>query len=142
MFLREKKGVFLGAFSFLDGVSEVKKNESLTAFFTLKGGEEFLKDHFSDFPVMPGVLQLESLKQAASKLLEETDGSRTPFRFWTIDSVKYGRFVAPGSRLRIFVRLLRQEGEISYFEGRIDFAPGDKAAGRTILADFTLVPAR
>ncbi len=131
----------MGAFSFLDSVSEVKKNESLTAFFTLKGGEEFLKDHFSDFPVMPGVLQLESLKQAASRLLAETGADKTPFRFRTIGSVKYGQFVAPGSKLKIFVRLVRQEGEVSYFEGRIDMADGEKAR-RTILADFTLVPAR
>ncbi len=130
----------MGAFSFVDGVSEVKKNESLTAFFTLKGTEEFLKDHFTDFPVMPGVLQLESLKQTASRLLWERAEEKPRFRFQTINSVKYGQFVAPGSKLKIFVRLIKEEGSIFYFEGRIDFAGGGMTAGRTILADFTLVP--
>ena len=45
----------MGAFSFIDKISEVEKDQSITAFFTLKGTEEFLKDHFEDFPVMPSL---------------------------------------------------------------------------------------
>ena len=121
----------MSVFSFLDNVVEVKKNESLTAFFTLKGGEEFLKDHFADFPVMPGVLQLESLKQAASRLLGGPE-----CRFEKIHSVKYGQFVKPGQRLKVWVRLVNREGRRARFEGRIDLVGG--TAPRAVLADFTV----
>ena len=132
----------MGIFSFIDSVSEVKKNESLTAFFTLSGNEEFLKDHFTGFPVMPGVLQLELLRQAASRFLCESSGGRTFFRFQKIGSVKYGQFVKPGNALKVFVRLIKKENQVSHWEGRIDFADGQKPVGRTILADFTLVQAQ
>ena len=130
----------MSVFSFLDSISEVKKNESLTAFFELKGDEEFLKDHFQDFPVMPGVLLIESLKQAASCLLSESRGGKPLYRFGSIGSVKYGQFVKPGNLLRIFVRLLPSGGD-PHFEGRMDLVDGPGPPSRAILADFTLVPA-
>lgn len=128
----------MGVFCFLDEVTEVKKNESLTAFFTLKGSEEFLKDHFAEFPVMPGVLQLESLRQAASKLL---GGPADACRFENVASVKYGQFVKPGRLIKIFVRLTHREGNSARFEGRIDLMEGDRPAGRAVLADFTVTAA-
>ena len=127
-------------FNFLGQISEVKKGESLTAFFTLDAREEFLKDHFVDFPVMPGVLQLESLRQAASRYLNETEGSAAFYRFESISTVKYGQFVKPGSRLKIFVRFLKKEKQSSFFEGRMDLVDQDRLLGRAILADFALVP--
>ena len=140
MFLEEKGPFVLSVFSFIDTVSEVKKGESLTAFFTLKPGEEYLKDHFMDFPVMPGVLQLEALKQAASRFLNETEGTAESYRLETARSVKYGQFIKPGTRLKIFVRFLKKEGRSSHFEGRMDRVEEDRLAGRSILANFSLVP--
>ncbi len=134
-----EKGPFLSVFIFMDEVSEVKKNESLTAFFTLKGDEEFLKDHFADFPVMPGVLQLESLRQAASKLLAGSGDGQ--YLFDRISSVKYGQFVRPGNRVKIFVRLLHHEGRMARFEGRIDLVDGQRPVARAVLADFTMTAA-
>lgn len=129
-------------FKFIDSVGEVKTNESLTAYFTLKGNEEFLKDHFSDFPVMPGVLQLESLKQAACLLLTKSEEGAAPHRLEKIGTVKYGQFVKPGSLLKIFVRLVKKESPRVFFEGRIDLVDGEKSLGRAILADFSLVPVK
>jgi len=127
----------LAVFSFIDDVAEVRKSESLTAFFTLDPGQEFLKDHFESFPVMPGVLQVESLRQAASRLLTETGGPGF-YRLESIGSVKYGQFVKPGSRLKIFVRFLKKENSSFRFDGRIDLMDGDRSLGRVIAADFSL----
>ncbi len=132
----------MAIFSFIESVSEVKKGESLTAFFTLKQEEEYLKDHFAGFPVMPGVLQIESLRQAASRLLAETEGRPGFYRLGTLDSAKYGQFVKPGSRLKIFVQMTKKENQAAHFEGRIDLVDGDKSMGRVILAGFSLVPVR
>ena len=91
---------------------------------------------------MPGVLQLESLKQAATRLLWESAGEKSYYSFQTIGPVKYGQFVKPGSLLKIFVHLLKKEDQVAHFQGRIDLADGQKQAGRAILADFTLAGAR
>ncbi len=133
----------MGAFSFIDRIAEVKKNETLTAFYTLKGSEEFLKDHFDGFPVMPGVLLLETLAQAASKLLvlsKDTPGDF--FRLVSVGEVKFGRFIKPESELKIVVRLLKKEGSFRSFEGRIDWVndPENRLPKKALTANLTLGP--
>jgi 3-hydroxyacyl-[acyl-carrier-protein] dehydratase len=134
---------FVRVFCFVDRVSEVKKNESLTAFYTLKGREEFLKDHFSGFPVMPGVLLLEALKQAAGELLrrslKETDRF---YRILRVSSVRFGQFVKPGMNLEITARFLKEERQNYFFEGEIETlgTDGSKVLRKALTASFVLVP--
>ena len=126
----------MSVFSFVDKVTDSVKDQSLTAYFTLTGDEEFLKDHFSGFPVMPGVLLLEALKQASQKILHPIDASR----FVSAEDVKFGQFVKPGSHLRIQSKFLKKEGPLHYFDGRIDLmnAAGDKAQGKALTASLIL----
>jgi 3-hydroxyacyl-[acyl-carrier-protein] dehydratase len=134
----------LSAFSFVDRISEVEKDQSITAFFALKGSEEFLKDHFDGFPVMPGVLLLESLKQAASLLLAGWAGAEnSDFRLEEVREAKFGQFVKPGSLLRIFARVEKKEDGRVFLEGRIDLmGEHNVPLGRALAASFSLVPAR
>ncbi|MGH7198275.1 MAG: 3-hydroxyacyl-ACP dehydratase FabZ family protein [Candidatus Omnitrophota bacterium] len=130
-------------FCFIDKVAEVKKNQSLTALFTLTGSEEFLQDHFSGFPVMPGVLLLECLKQAAESLLALSGKAQAPpYRLTGVEDIRFGQFVKPGSDLKIFVQQLAGEGDAFSFEGRIDLLDGpDGASGKKALtARITLAP--
>lgn len=121
----------------------MEKDQSITAFFTLKGNEEFLRDHFEDFPVMPGVLLLESLKQAATLIIGGWANAETPyFRLDEVQEVKFGQFVKPGSLLRIAARLVRKEGPRAFMEGRMDLMDeSGNPAGRALAASFSLVPA-
>ena len=133
----------MGVFCFIDGIAELKKNESLTAHYTLRGEEEFLLDHFSGFPVMPGVLLLEALKQAAVSLLTLSGGGRrTLYRLVAVEEAKFGQFVRPGSRLEMFVRFLRKEAALNYLEGRIDLvdSPDGVSGGKALTASLTLAP--
>ena len=128
----------LGPFSFVDDVSEVKKGQSITAFFTLKGDEEFLLDHFEGFPVMPGVLLLESLKQAACTLLQTSTGSGFFYRLSGVQQVKFGQFVRPGDRVQLGVRLAGSDGLRADFEGLAHLAEGGKPGARVLQASFSL----
>ena len=133
----------LGPFSFIDRIAEVKKNESLTAFYTLQGSEEFLKDHFEGFPVMPGVLLLEMLIQAASELLILSEGRRGDFfRLVSAEEVKFGQFIRPESELKISVRLLEKQDRFRSFEGRIDWVKGleNRFFRKALTAHVTLGP--
>lgn len=133
----------MGAFLFLDEIAEVRKLESVTGFFTLRGTEEFLKDHFEGFPVMPGVLLLEALKQAASHLLlvsKSANGSM--YRFLEARDLKFGKFVKPGDVLRIFARLVKEEGPAHFFEARADLVERTSKGsvlGKALSANFVLV---
>ena len=131
----------MSSFSFVDTVSELKRNESLTAFFKLKGSEEFLKDHFAGFPVMPGVLLLESLKQAAVALWADSVAANPGlfFRLTGVEEAKFGQFVRPGDQLKLLVRILSSKGETeAVFEGRIDLMQGQVPAGKVFSARFSL----
>lgn len=133
----------MGSFCFIDRVAEAKKGESVTAFFELKGTEEFLKDHFSEFPVMPGVLLLEVLKQAGCILLGQAGGGRNGsslYRLAEVEAVKFGKFVRPGSTLKAFVRLVREEKASYFFEGRLDLLRDGSLEGKALSAGFRLVP--
>ena len=131
----------MNVFCFIDRIAEIRKNESLTAFFTLKGSEEFLKDHFDGFPVMPGVLLLESLRQAASAFLVLSgDLEETFYRFSQVDAVKFGQFVKPGSVLKLWVHLLKKEGHEIFFEGRIDLLSNGVFSGKALTVNFSLLP--
>ncbi len=126
----------MSTFAFIDRVSEFKKDESLTAFFTLKPEEEFLKDHFPEFPVMPGVLLLESMKQAASELMG-LSGKRSFYRLADVEEVKFGQFVKPGTTLKIQVSRIPDDSGRLVFDGRTQFVEG---GGRALMARFSLVP--
>ncbi len=66
--------------------------------------EEYLADHFPTFPVLPGVMMLEALTQAAGWLLHRrTDFGKSVAVLKEAKNVKYGTFVAPGQALRVEV---------------------------------------
>lgn len=132
-------------FSFIDKIERHEPGRGLTAFFTLKGNEEFLQDHFGEFPVMPGVLMLESLKQAAGWAEAIESGFERPYhRLAGADNVKYGQFVKPGHHLKIRADFVRREGRLVTYDGRIDRveAPVSGAAelGRVLSAGVLIEP--
>ncbi len=70
--------------------------------------EEYLADHFPTFPVLPGVMMLEAVTQAAGWLLHHRTGfSRAICVLREARNVKYGQFVAPGNFLRVEVELVK-----------------------------------
>ena len=66
--------------------------------------EEYLQDHFPSFPVLPGVMMLEALTQAATWLLHRRNAfGKSMAVLKEARNVKYGNFVAPGNALRVEV---------------------------------------
>ena len=129
----------MSVFGFIDQVLEFKKDDSLTACYTLTGKEEFLKDHFKDFPVMPGVLLLEMAGQAAVRLLQLSSGSPgKTYRLTGATEVRFGQFVKPGSQLKVLVRLLKREVGTDQFDGRIDLM--NPPFGKALSATLAMTP--
>ena len=89
-------------FNLIDRIVEVRPGESLRAVKNLTLGEEYLADHFPTFPVMPGVLMLETLVEAAAWLLRLTDDFRhSVIVLREVKNVKYGTFMEPGRQMAI-----------------------------------------
>jgi 3-hydroxyacyl-[acyl-carrier-protein] dehydratase len=83
--------------------------------------EEFFQGHFPGRPIMPGVLQVEALAQAAGVLAVESlglAGSGKLVYFMSIDGVKFRKPVEPGVLLRLEVEFVQKRARICKFAGK------------------------
>jgi UDP-N-acetylglucosamine acyltransferase len=112
----------------------------LVAAKNVTGSEDFFAGHFPDRPVMPGVLILEALAQAAGIWLLKTapDPRAVEIRVVGFDDAKFRRPVVPGDQLRLEVRLLSRRGELARFRGEVQVGEARAAEARLLLQVATL----
>lgn len=104
-------------FSLIDRVVSVD-GPRLVGLKHVTQAEEYLRDHFPGFPVLPGVFMLECMVQAARLLEERERGpSALPLVLGGVRGLKYGRFVTPGSTLLVEVERTGAEGGQVHFKG-------------------------
>lgn len=90
-------------FNLIDRIEQIS-DERIVAVKYVSLSEEYLADHFPTFPVLPGVMMLEALTQAATWLLHRRSGfGKSIAVLKEARNVKYGNFVAPGNALRVEV---------------------------------------
>jgi 3-hydroxyacyl-[acyl-carrier-protein] dehydratase len=101
--------------------------------------EEYLADHFPTFPVLPGVLMLEALVQAAGWILHHRyDFACSMAVLREVRNVKYGQFVAPGSFLRVEVDVIKVDGSGGAFKAAGQVGDLQAVSARLHLAYFNL----
>ena len=120
-------------FNLIDKIESLT-DEKIVAVKYVSLAEEYLADHFPTFPVLPGVMMLEALTQAAGWLLHRrNDFSKSMAVLKEARNVKYGNFVAPGNALRV---------EVEFFKPADHGGATFKATGFTGTANATAVSAR
>jgi 3-hydroxyacyl-[acyl-carrier-protein] dehydratase len=121
-------------FNLVDRIVAVAPGQSLRAVKQLTLGEEYLADHFPTFPVMPGVLMLQTLVEAGSWLLRVTDDFRySLIVLREVKNIKYGTFMEPGRCLEITVEQTERDGSLAIFKGK-----GECEGQTTVTARFAL----
>jgi UDP-N-acetylglucosamine acyltransferase len=107
----------------------------LVAVKNVTGSEDFFAGHFPGAPVMPGVLLMESLAQAAGIWLLEraADPHGLEVHVVGIDEAKFRRPAVPGDHLRLDVRVLHQRGGLCRVRGEILCDGHRVAEGRLLL---------
>ena len=78
-------------------------DEHVVTLKSVTAAEEYLRDHFPSFPVLPGVLMIEAMVQAARRLLAHRDGANARHVLGGVRALKYGTFVKPGDTMRVSV---------------------------------------
>ena len=127
-------------FDLVDNILELTADRAVT-IKNVTAAEEYLADHFPSFPVLPGVMMLEAMVQAARKLLEArppVSSGGSGGRRWVVGevrNVRYGNMVRPGQQLRLTVELTKSEGDRHTFQGRGEVDDTTAVQGR-----FTLRP--
>ena len=113
-------------FLLVDRVQELEKGKRIVALKNVTMNEPFFTGHFPHRPVMPGVLILEAMAQAAALLAFDTLGTtpddKTVYYFAGIDGARFKRPVEPGDQLMMEVTLDRMKSGIFKFKGtaRVD----------------------
>jgi 3-hydroxyacyl-[acyl-carrier-protein] dehydratase len=123
---------------------ELASAGNLVGYKQVSLAEEYLGDHFPTFPVLPGVLMLEALTQAAAWVLHLRGNFGCSMAVLKeARNVKYGSFVAPGQALRIEADLIGDNsfrvvgtvGETQAVSARIEMAYFNLAERQSELAD-------
>jgi 3-hydroxyacyl-[acyl-carrier-protein] dehydratase len=107
----------------IDRVLEIEKGKRIKALKNVTINEPFFTGHFPHRPVMPGVLMLEAMAQAAALLAFDATGveldDKTVYYFAGIDAARFKRPVEPGDQLVMEVLLERSRAGIFKFNGVI-----------------------
>ncbi len=129
-------------FVLVDRILEHDPGGRLVATKNVSGTEDFFAGHFPGQPVMPGVLLLESLTQAAGIWLLKTapDPGQIEIRVVGIDEAKFRRPVVPGDQLRLDVTLVHRRGALCRFRGEVRVGAARAAEARLLLQVATLPP--
>lgn len=94
-------------FNLVDRIVEVELGRRIRTLKYLTLGEEYLADHFPTFPVMPGVLLLQTIVEAGAWLLRMTEDFRhSIIVLREARNVKYGSFLDPGRVLSVTAELV------------------------------------
>jgi len=106
----------------VDRVLEIEKGVRIKAIKNVTINEPFFTGHFPHRPVMPGVLMLEALAQAAALLsfnaLDAVPDDNTVYYFAGIDGARFKRPVEPGDQLILEVAVDRMKAGIFKFKAR------------------------
>lgn len=128
-------------FLLVDRVVEHEQGKRLVAWKSVTMGEPFFTGHFPGHPVMPGVLILEAMAQAAALLaildLSEEEVRKKVTYLMGIDNARFRRTVVPGDRLELEVEVVKHKGAVWKTQGkaRVDGQVAAEAEYLAMLAD-------
>jgi len=109
-------------FLMVDRVLELEHGKRIKAIKNVTINEPYFAGHFPERPVMPGVMMIEALAQAAALLAYDAVGAspddNTVYYFAGIDAARFKRRVEPGDQLVLDVTLDRMKSGIFKFTAR------------------------
>jgi 3-hydroxyacyl-[acyl-carrier-protein] dehydratase len=121
-------------FRLVDRILDFEANKKIRIVKNLTLAEEYLADHFPSFPVMPGVLMLETLVEAGAWLLRLSDDfAHSVVVLREARNVKYGTFMQPGKSLVVTVDVAELAADRVTFKGK-----GESDGASTVSAKFTV----
>ena len=126
-------------FSLIDKIDSLEPNKRIVATKSLSLAEEYLQDHFPNFPVMPGVLMLEALTQASAWLIRVSeDFAHSIVVLKEARNVKYARFVQPGQTLLITSEIIQGEKNLITLKAEGSVEGQNNLKARLILCRYNL----
>ena len=123
-------------FLLVDRVLELTPGESIVAIKNVSVNEPFFNGHFPEHPVMPGVLIVEAMAQAAGilgfKTMNKTPEDGSIYYFVGSDKLRFKRPVVPGDQLKLEASIVSERRGIWKFDVKAT-VEGDTVSSATIL---------
>jgi 3-hydroxyacyl-[acyl-carrier-protein] dehydratase len=112
-------------FLLVDRVTDIVKNETLTAYKNVSISEQVFQGHFPGHPIYPGVMILEGMAQAGGILafqsmddMSEEEAANKVVYFMSIDKAKFRSPVKPGDKLEYRITVIKRKGSIWVLDGK------------------------
>ena len=124
-------------FILVDRILDLVPGEKITALKNVTINEPFFQGHFPTYPIMPGVLIVEAMAQAAGVLALESmpaEKRGAPVFFMGLDKVKFRKPVVPGDQLILEVQIIK-------FRSKVVKASGKAFVEDNIVAEAELMAA-
>ena len=126
-------------FSLIDRITHLEPGSSIRALKALSLAEEYLQDHFPRFPVMPGVLMLESMYQTGAWLIRASeDFAHSMVVLKEARNVRYGGFVQPGQTLTISAEIVKQDETTTSLKAQGELEGQVAVSARLVLERYNL----
>ncbi|HBD22817.1 MAG TPA: 3-hydroxyacyl-[acyl-carrier-protein] dehydratase FabZ [Oceanospirillaceae bacterium] len=123
-------------FLLVDRVIDLQLGESIVAYKNVTVNEPFFNGHFPDHPVMPGVLIVEAMAQAAGilgfKTMDKKPQDGSIYYFVGSDKLRFKRPVVPGDQLKLEAAIVSEKRGIWKFDCQAT-VDGDLVASASIL---------
>jgi 3-hydroxyacyl-[acyl-carrier-protein] dehydratase len=121
-------------FNLIDRIVELDPGKSIRVIKNLTLAEEYLADHFPTFPIMPGVLMLQTLVEAGAWLIRiSNDFQQSVVVMREAKFVKYGQMMEPGRQMCVTATVVESSGGVTTLKGR-----GEAEGKQTVSAQVTL----
>ncbi|MEZ6057479.1 MAG: 3-hydroxyacyl-ACP dehydratase FabZ family protein [Planctomycetaceae bacterium] len=126
-------------FSLIDKIIEIQPGQSIKAIKNLSLAEEYLQDHFPGFPIMPGVMMVESLVQTAAWLMRATEDFKYSVTIMKeAKAVRFNNFVKPGNTLEVECSVHKREDSEWVFKAAGTVNGTSAVSARLTLQQFNL----
>jgi 3-hydroxyacyl-[acyl-carrier-protein] dehydratase len=123
----------------VDRVLELERGKRIVAIKNVTINKPVFSGHFPHYPVMPGVLIIEALAQAAAILsfvsMDKKPDADSVYYFAGIDGARFKRPVGPGDQLRLEAEILREMRGVVKF-GAKALVDGQTAAEAELLCTY------
>ena len=126
-------------FLLVDKVIDLELGKEITALKNVTINEPFFNGHFPDLPIMPGVLIIEAMAQAAGilgfKTLDKKPSDGSIYMFVGSDKMRFKRPVVPGDQLVLKAEIVSSRSSIWKFDCRAEVDGKLAASGQILCAD-------
>ncbi len=126
-------------FSLIDKIDVLEPHKRIVATKALSLAEEYLQDHFPEFPVMPGVLMVEAMAETAAWLVRQgEDFAHSMVLLKEVKNVKFGQFLQPGQTLTLTATLVSEDDSTAVFKTDGSIEGQQRVRAQMVLTKYNL----